>query len=164
MTLYELTGEYADLQEQLATAADDDQIDAILDAMGAVECDIATKAVNYAKVQRNLQCMVDGFDAEIKRLTARKKALEHAITQSKGRVFDAMKALGLTKLDAGIGRFGIQKNPPGCEILDEAKIPAQYRIPQPDKIDTRAIIAAWRETGQQTEGAKVEQKEGLRFR
>jgi hypothetical protein len=48
-------------------------------------------------------------------------------------------------------------------ILDESLVPAEFKIPQPDKIDKKAIKDAI-ENGQAIEGAEIVINESVRIR
>lgn len=43
-------------------------------------------------------------------------------------------------------------------------IPAEYHIPQPDKVDVKAMIAQHKLTGEVFDGCEFKQEEGIRFR
>lgn len=161
MTLYELTGEY----RMLLAIAEDPDMDpqAIMDTMEAIEGDIEDKAENYAKVMRTLSADVDGIKAEISRLSDRKKAIEGNITRMKAALEDAMRATGKTKFKTSLFSFGIQKNPPKVVITDESRVGHDYLIPQPPKVDTKAIKDALND-GFHFDWAHLEQTESLRIR
>lgn len=48
----------------------------------------------------------------------------------------------IDKIDAGLFKVRLQKNPPSINIVSEKAIPNTYRVPQPDKIDTKGLLAA----------------------
>ena len=75
-----------------------------------------------------------------------------------------MQSVGTDEIATGIGKWKVQLNPWSCEVLDDAKVPERYRIPQPDKIDKRAMIADFKATGEIMEGVTFKQMAGLRFR
>ena len=64
MNLYELTGQYLELQNLLESGEYDEQL--INDTMEAVEGEIEIKADNYARIIRNFEARIDSFKAEQK--------------------------------------------------------------------------------------------------
>nr|DAS52461.1 MAG TPA: resistance protein [Caudoviricetes sp.] len=145
--------------------ASDPDVDpeAIRDTMEAIEADFEDKADGYAKVIRMLEADEDGLEAEIKRLQARKSA----VNGNKGRIKDAlekaMRQTGKTKFKTLLFSFGIQKNPPSVAILKEDSVPIDYLVvpdPQPDKKRILAELKA----GAKFEWAELRQTEALRIR
>ena len=121
------------------------------------------KADAYAKVIRTLECDVDSVDAEIKRLTDKKRRIQNNIGSMKRSLESTMLELGKKKIKTPLFGFNIQKNPPSVNILDEGKVPENFRIKQPDKIDRKSIIAELKESGN-TDWAELVQTESLRIR
>ena len=134
--------------------------DAIADTLEAIGGEIEIKAESSAVIMQELNAESDKIDAEIKRLTARKKSLETNADAIKQRVFDAMKATGKEKFKTTLFSFSIKKNPPKLVIDDETKIPKKYFIPQPAKIDNAAIKAELT-AGKKLKYAHIEQGESL---
>ena len=60
-------------------------------------------------------------------------------------------------------KFKIRKNPPKLEILNESLVPKEFRIPQPDKIDKRAIMNEIRASGP-VDWAEIVREESLQMR
>lgn len=162
MTLYELTGQFLELLEM----AEDEELsaDALNDTMEAVGLEFEEKAENYAKVIKQLQLEADGYKAEAERLTEKKKVVEANIDRIKKNLEKAMLATGKTKFKTALFSFGIQKNSPSIDLLDEENVPADFRTPQPDKIDKKAILDFLKETNEHVEWATMKQTESLRIR
>ena len=125
MTLYELTGQFRQLQDVLAEETDPDYVQTVLDTMESIDFEIEAKADGYAKIIRNLTGDVEALKAEIDRMTARKRAIENNISSLKGRLEDAMIQTGKTKFKTQLFSFGIQNNPPKV-VIDATNI---YQIP-----------------------------------
>ena len=107
-----------------------------------------------------LKAEADKIDAEIKRLTARKKALENNADVIKDRIYNAMKSTKKEKFKTTLFSFSIKKNPHKLVIDDETKIPKKYLIPQPAKIDNAAIKSELN-AGKKFKYAHLEQGESL---
>lgn len=164
MSIYDLTGRMAALQEMLEGDIDPEQEVEVWQELEIAAEDMADKLDGYARIIRNLSAESAALKAESDRLTARKRTLDSRVEWLKNNVRLAMLATGQSKVKTGIGTWSVQKNPHSVIITDEAAIPQEYRIPQPDKIDSRAIIAAYKMDGEIIPGAEVVQTGGLRFR
>lgn len=160
-TLYEIKGQFKELMEM----ADECNLtqDDIKDTLEGLDYELEEKADAYAKVIRTLECDVDSVDAEIKRLTDKKRRIQNNIGSMKRSLESTMLELGKKKIKTPLFGFNIQKNPPSVNILDESKVPDNFRIKQPDKIDRKSIITELKESGN-TDWAELVQTESLRIR
>lgn len=163
MTLYELTDDYL----RLLDIAEDPDVDpqTFADTLEGIDGALEDKADNYAKVIRQMKVDADGLDSEIKRLQARKKAIEGNSERMKSNLEEAMLATGKTKFKTELFSFGIQKNPPSVMVDEEhpERIPLEYLIPQDPKIDKRRIMEELK-AGAELSWARLEQSESLRIR
>ena len=162
--LYELTDEYIALCAQLDDCQCAEEAQEILDAITNVEADIVCKAENYARIILNKGAEASGYDAEIKRLQGKKKAAEAAQERLKEYIAYAMEIAGAEKLTTPIGVWKKRVNPPSVQVLEESDIPAEYMIPQPPKIDKKAILQAYKNTGEIIPGVDIVQKESVSFK
>lgn len=145
MTLYELTTEYEALLAEYEAAEDDERRVEVLDMIDAVQDDIGDKA-------------------EADRLTKKAKASEKAMEALKAQLLSAMQRVGANKLETSIGKWSVRTNPWSVDVLDVDAVPAEYHVPQPDKIDKLAILAAFKETGEIIAGVMMNQTTGIQFR
>lgn len=159
-TLYELTGEYLTLLEM----AMDEDIDpqALEDTLEGLSGEIEIKAENYMKVVKAVEMNINGCDAEIKRLQARKKTLEANTERIKKSLESAMKITGKVKFKTNLFSFNIQKNPPSLVIDDEKSVPPEFLIIK-QEVNKTALKEAIK-AGEEFEFAHLEQTEGLRVR
>ena len=163
-TLYKLTDEYTDLLARLEAAEDEAETEAVWQEMDALEDDIVEKAEAYARIMRNKQAEVEAFKAEKERLASCQKAAENVVERLKARLLSSMQRMHLTDIQTGIGKWRVQMNPYSCQIIDEADVPAEFHIPQPDKIDKAAILRQFNATGELLPGVEIAQTAGIRFR
>lgn len=162
--LYELTTEYAALLAEYDMAEDDARRAEVLIMIDQVQDDIGDKAEAYARIMKNLQADADAYEAEAKRMAAKAKAAKNAVEGLKMRLLDAMRQFDATEIKTSIGKWRIQNNPWSCEITDADRVPAEYHIPQPDKIDRIALLKHFKDTGEMLDGVEYVQTAGLRFR
>lgn len=162
--LYELSTEYAALMAEYDAAEDDEQRARVWTMIDALQDDIADKAEAYARIMRNMQAEAEGYKAEAQRLARKQKAAEAAVEGLKQRLLNAMTLVGAGEIRTSIGKWRIQANPWSCEITDADKVPAEYHVPQPDKIDRAGLLKRFKETGEMLDGVEYTQTTGLRFR
>ena len=160
MKLYEITGEIL----ELLMMAEDSELDQkmIRDTMEGLDFEFEEKAEAYAKVVKTLGMDIAGLDEEIQRMTKRKATIKNNIDRLKRSLEGAMIATGKRKFKTPLFGFGIQKNPPSLNILDESKVPAEFWIEQQPKLDKKAALAYVKEN--KVDWAELSQTESLRIR
>ena len=161
MTLYELTSDFLRLLE----LAEDPDIDAeaFEDTLEALEGDIEVKADGYAKVITSVKGDISMLKEEIDRLSSRRRVMEGNVKRMTEALTNAMLATGKVKFKTELFSFNVQKNPPSLVVSDESLVPEEFRIPQPDKIDTAGIKAAIK-GGAEFDWAYTTQSESVRIR
>jgi len=164
MTIYELQSEYLQLMEM----ADDPDVteDAFFDTWEAIDGAIEDKADGYARVIQSLSRDVEKIDAEIKRLTSRKKTIENNVQRMKNTLYLAMKNTEKPKFKTSLFSFTIQLNPPSV-VMDEQYIEnipekyLKYKDPEIDKTKIKEDLKNGIDIGGI---AHLEQGESLRIR
>jgi len=159
--LYEISDRYKNIQELLDNP-DLPEVD-ILNALNKIDEEFDTKAENIAKLISSLNADIDGMTKEIKRLQNRKSVMEHRADDLKSYIYEHMKAIKKKKIKGALFTLSIQKNSPSVNVLDEGAIPAQYKIPQPSKLDKKAILADLKQ-GVEVNGVEIKQGTSLRIR
>lgn len=124
-TLYELKGEYLALLE-MAEDPDTDA-EALADTLESLNYDIEEKADAYVAVIGELDNDVAKIDAEIKRLTARKKAVSGNANRIKQNLQDTMTAIGKKKIKTALHTISVVKNggkpPVDVDSVDIEELP-----------------------------------------
>lgn len=163
-SLYEITEDYMKLLEMMEDPELDPQT--LADTMEGIEGELEIKAESYAKVMRNLEADILGIDAEVERLSARKKAIKNNIARMKEALQLAMEKTGKTKFKTELFSFGIQKSAPAV-IVDEQyieNIPERFLKYSEPTINKTAIKEAIN-AGEDLDGiAHLEQKQSLRIK
>lgn len=162
-TLYELTEQYRQLLEMLEDPDEDPRV--IADTMEGIEGELEDKADGYARIMRQLEAESASLKAEEERLARKRKAADGAVKRLKEALYISMKETGRLKFKTHLFSFNIQRNPPSINLSDDLeKIPTQYHIEQPDKIDKKAILKD-AQMGIDVSGfAEIIQSEGVRIR
>lgn len=159
--LYEITGGFLKLYDLLEEGEIDEEVFA--DTIEGLEYELEEKADGYAKIIAMLNNDVSAIDAEIKRLTDRKKTFKNNIDYLKKNLEQSMIYTGKRKFKTSLFSFNIQKNPPKLVIDDPEKIPVRFYIEVEPKIDNAAIKEEIK-NGEEFDWAHMEQTEGLRIR
>lgn len=160
MTLYELTGQFLEVNEMAENGEIDDVT--MQDTLESIECEIEVKAENYAKVIRNLESDMEALKKEEERLYERRKTIENNIKRIKKNLENCMIAVDKKKFKTDLFSFNIQKNTPSLVIDNKNSIPAEYLIQQEPKVDTVNLKKFLKEN--KADFAHLEQSESLRIR
>ncbi|MCR8994720.1 siphovirus Gp157 family protein [Brevibacillus laterosporus] len=162
MKLYELAGNYRQIVDMVENGELD--FEAIKEVLESYEDALEVKVENIVKLMKSIEGEIDMFKGEEKRINERRKTLENRLDGLEKYLFSVLKANNLQKVKAGTFTVGIQKSQASVSLIDESKIPAKYRIAQPDKIDKKAI-AKDINSGEVVEGASlIKTNEHLRIR
>lgn len=137
--LYELTECYNNLQGLLDKP--DIPQEEIQKSLEGLQGDITEKFESIAKIIRGKECDIEGFKREENRLKDRRTAAENQIKFLRDYILNSMRALDKQKIKGSVFTLSTNKNPPTVKILNEEAIPKQYYIPQPSKLDKKAILA-----------------------
>lgn len=157
-TLYEMTAQAKELYELLQAEEIDEQT--FLDTLEAIGTD--KKVEGYCQVLKELQADFEKFDAEEKRLAARKSTVKNGIDRLKKSLLEFLKVSGQSKVEAGTFTVSVGTSK-ATNIINESLIPSEFKIPQPDKIDKTAIKKAI-ESGTEVLGAEIIINESVRIR
>lgn len=157
-TLYEMTVNASKLYDLLLMGEIDEQtFNDTLESIGADE-----KINSYCEIINQFKADMKSLKDEINRLTERKNNCENAIERMKSALDEFMKASGKTKEKTD--KFTIYyRDTQSVNILDEDELPDEYLIPQPPKIDKKAISAAIKD-GEKVAGAELVTKSSINIR
>lgn len=163
MRLYELTEQYLELLEM----AEDETLDpaVIQDTMEGLEGEIEEKADAYAKIIFTLDGNMEILNKEVERLQRRIKTMGNNKEYLKKNLEASMLVTGKKKFKTELFSFGIQKNAPSLDIVDESKIPEAYYVPQEPKLDRKQLLKDVKADQEGTSAyARLKQTESLRIR
>ena len=155
MTLYEMKQAAINLYEMLQADEIDEQ--AYNDTMEGIGAD--EKLEDYIYVIKQYEADNVAIKTEIDRLKTNKEKNDKAIERMKKAVVDFMNATGQKKANAGTFKLSLRKSE-STVITDETKIPSEYLVPQPPKVDKTAIKKAIK-LGIKVDGAVIEIKESV---
>lgn len=151
LKLYQITNGFMALNDQ------DDLSDEEKQELGLQLCDaLQNKSANIIAYYQNEMALLDGIDAEIKRLQEYKKATQNKVERYKDYVKSNMELLGIDKIETELGKISIAKSPISVEVVDVDKIPNQYKIVVSDiKVDKQKIKEDFKNTGEIVDGVNI---------
>lgn len=152
MNLYDLTQNALYLQELLENGDIDEQT--YNDSLESLMLDDKAESICY--VIRNLETFAAACKEEKLRLAKKQKTAENGVERLKGSLVQMLQATKNDKMTAGTFniRLGCSK---AVEVTAPDELPADYLVPQPDKIDLKGIGDALR-AGIVVPGAEFKEK------
>ncbi len=155
LSLYELSSTYLKALDDLTDPELDLPIEAVNDTLEALSDEIETKAINVTKFMRNMEATAKAIKEAEAEMAKRRKSLENRVKWMKNYLKGSMEHTGITKIECPYFKLSIQKNPDAVNILDETKIPVQFKEQVVNwKIDKIAIKNAIK-SGETVAGAKL---------
>lgn len=155
MKLYEIRREIEEALIQDDKAFDPHKLESL-------KIEFEAKLEGCAAVIKNLKAESDALCAEIKRLQARKAAVDNNARGLREYVRFQLEAVNLRKLNAGIHKFRIQRNSfPSVTVLDQSLIEKEY-LKVEVSVDRKAIGENFKETGEVIPGTEISVESHLR--
>lgn len=162
MNLYELTLEQIKINEMLEENGGE-LTPELEQALLITEENLNQKAEGYCKAIAIYNGQVASLEEEIKRLTAKKKVAENAVSRMKDALKSTMNVLELDKINAGTFTISTRKSK-SLEVLDEALIPEDYKeIVTTIKVNKNAIKDAIK-NGAEIEGVELKENKSIQIK
>lgn len=137
MNLYQITHNHLRALDFLTDPETDIPEDAYRDTLEGLEGEFKDKAIAVASYFQNLKAEAEAIDEALRKMQARKKALENHAERMKLYLLGAMVDTGIDKISCPYFVLSVAKCPPSVEITDEAAIPEDLMrvkvIREPDK-------------------------------
>lgn len=151
MNLYELSNAARELTEMLSDGEIDDTVyHDTLESMGCEAIESTVKAI------RNLESDLNGIASEINFLEVKKSAVSAKIERLKKALLDYLTLTNQPKICTGL--FTVRQGKAvSADIPDSSLIPEKYYVPQPPKIDRKAILTELK-NGAEISGARLKTK------
>lgn len=144
--LYEIARNKVELERLMEYGDLDPQ--AIIDTLEAVDGELQEKAVNVAKVARNIDAAAAAVRQAGKDMLDRAARMEKRAESIRQYLLMNMLFSGITKIECPQFVIAVKHNPPAVVIDDEKFIPAEYLTqpeppaPRPDKMKIRDALKA----------------------
>jgi hypothetical protein len=113
--------------------------------------EMITEVIRSALVD---QALAQGLKGRIEDMKARLARFEARISKKRALALKAMTKVAINKIAAADFTASLRAGSPKLDVIDETKVPARFFIPQPAKLDKRALLAAL-QGGAVIDGAKT---------
>jgi hypothetical protein len=104
-------------------------------------------------IERETQA--EAIEARIKDLQARKQRLLHGAETLRNLVLQCMEVRGEKSIQSPALTLSVSLRAPDIVVTDEASVPSRFFVPQPPKLDKKALKAAVLEDGEVIDGVTV---------
>ena len=124
-----------------------------------LQMDRHDKLRNIAFVALNAAADVKAYDEQEKKFAARKKAAKATVEWAKETLARELDGKKMKEAEFSIS----YRKSEAVEVADEAAVPNEFRIPQPDKIDRAALKAALK-NGAVIAGAQIVERQNSQMK
>ena len=166
MNLYEIDAGIKNAIELLFDTVNDEtgEIDAgTAEQLEALQAEKAAKLDGIGAYIKNLDSDIEGLDAEIKKLTARKKAKENKRDRLKDYVTPFIEELENKKFETARVAFSLRSSE-SVNITDETKIPAEFLKTKIESTPDKTAIKKAIKAGAAVSGAELITKQNLQIK
>lgn len=165
--VFELTQDY----KQIIEMADQLDEQTLSDMLEAIEGALEEKVAATVAVVKSIKGELDVAKDFKKSLEGRIKTMDNTINRLNDFILLSVDTIGKPKKGAEqfkkleiegkpwVKSIWTQYNPPAVSIVDDRLIDPEFKIQQPDKVDTKAIAAKWKELNLKYEEAKLAEME-----
>ena len=166
--LYELSEQYRKFNEYVDYNMDneeltEDDLQLYIDTLDGIKDAIENKVENTTKFLKNIEGDIKALKSEEDRLSKKRKYLENKFNGLKTYMAQMLNNANIKSIKAGNFTVKFQKSPASVGIINENRIPLEYRESQPDKILKINILNDLKD-GKEINGAiLVNDKEHLRI-
>lgn len=162
--LYEISEQYAELAA-LADSDDENMKEAVSTTLECIEGDFNDKAQALVTVVHNMDSDVEALDAEIKRLQARKKAIENRQASMREYLRDNMERTGIKKISCPLFTINCVAGREIAVINDESVIPDEYMTVKTEIRPDKAAITKALKDGAEIPGVSLDRaKSSIRIK
>ena len=150
--LYKLTEDFRIIETLLDN--EDFRPGDIQSMLSNIKAEIEDKVENIAKLVLSCKADIEAIKYEEQRLTARRQALNNKVEFFKNYLLNEMTAMGIDKIKREVLTVSIRTNPPSIEVVDENKIPEEYRH-WTWALEKKLMIDHFKQTGEILSGINV---------
>lgn len=159
LSLYQITSAFPRMIEEEMSEEDKKEVEKELTEL------LQQKSQNLIGYTRNMELTIEAMKNEEERISKQRKTLENNLKKFRKYVKECMEQGGFTKIETQLGTLSIVKNSQSVEIYDENKVPDEYKTKVLEiKIDKKAIMKNFKETGEIVDGVNIKQDIGLRIK
>ncbi|ATI60407.1 siphovirus Gp157 family protein [Bacillus cereus] len=160
MNLYNLTGQFLNIQNMITDGVDPEVIQ---DTLEAVEEAIEQKALNTAYIIKSIEGNVETIKIEEKRLAARRRTLENNAKNLYSFLEQSLKAAEMDEVKNETLTLKFRTNAPSLDIAEGAQIPQMYYKSVEPSLDRKQLLDAVKK-GIQIEGVTTKRTKTLQIK
>lgn len=157
--LFKLTSNF----KYILDHADEMDEQTLNDTLESIQDPLEDKVDNTVGLLKSLKNDIDNFKKEEQDLKKRRQTIENNFKRVKEWSEYTLSTLDVDKLKGNKHELRLQKNSVSVSIPDESKVPEQYLIPQPPKINKTEIKEDLK-NGDEYDWAVLIQTQSLRYR
>lgn len=157
--LFELTSNF----KYILDHADELDEQTLNDTLESIQEPLEDKVDNTVGLLKSLKNDIDNFKKEEQDLKKRRQTIENNFKRVKEWSEYTLSTLDVDKLKGNKHELRMQKNAVSLLIPDESKVPKEYLIPQPPKIN-KSEIKEDLKNGDEYDWAELVQTQSLRYR
>ncbi len=153
--LYELTDQYRNIAKLLDYDYAE-QLD-IEGTLKSISDEFDDKALNVAKIYKELLASKEAIKTEVDRLSKRIKAIDNDTDFMKQYLLTEMLTLNKTEISDNVISIRVQKTNPSVEIIDENEISGIFKelVPESYKVLKLKILDNFKNTGEIPSGVDI---------
>jgi len=161
LSLYQITNAFPQIMENEEITEEDKA--KLQEELGML---LAKKSENIIGYTRNEELTIEALKQEEDRLKAIRKQKEDRLAKFKDYVKDCMESHDIKKVDTNLGSLTIAKNPISVEVIDETKVPEEYKkVEMKVTVDKKKLIDNFKNTGEVIDGVSFNtEKTSLRIK
>lgn len=164
LTLYEISNAGKELQLMLMQEELTEEEYQI--AMAQIEKLFLEKNENIIKLIRTMETAAEGMKKEEERIHESRKATEEGIKRIKEMTKNVLEQHDIPKVITNVGTITVAKNPMSVEILDESKVPEEFKKTKIIiEVDKTKLKEHYKATGELIEGVNfIDNKKTIRIK
>ena len=170
MKLYEINREIDELMSMVGESpseesglTQEEHDSAVLDRLGQLQMEFAHKVEHVAMIVKNELAEAAKFKTESDFYANKARTHNNKAAAAKNFITTLMQIQQVKKVEGEKLTMALQKNPPRVDDYAPNRIPEEYWIPQPPKLDKKDILKVLK-SGAGVPGCSLVQSESLRIR
>lgn len=154
--LYEISKDLSELQQKIEESenVDESLSQALTDTLQGVQLSFEDKAQQVVHVIRNTTSTVDAIQAEIDRLTKKKKSIAKKEEWLRDYLRENMERTGISKIECPLFKITLAKPTKTVQIEDEDSLPEDLYEIEVKKKPNKAEIKKALDAGKDVPGAR----------
>lgn len=161
-TIFNITDDFLTIM-RMADEMDGEITPDIETALELNQNNLSQKATNYVGYIKTIESDIDAIDAEIKRLTALKKAKQNRVEWMRGTLANAIDVICGGKFETSIFKLSIRRNK-SVDVVNENMVPAVFMNEKITRTPNKTAIKSAIESGVPVDGCQIVESVSLQIK